>query len=273
MFRPDTRRTATTSALALLGVIFHASVRSVRKSHRNAAFGLAMNMVQAVLFVVIFLALFEILGMRTAAVRGDFMLYVMTGVFMFMTHTKTMGAVAGAENSTSQMMKHAPMNTIVSISAAALSTLYVQTLSAGVILFVYHALFTPITIDQPVGTVAMFLLSWASGIAIGMIFLAARPWNPDLVGLLTTLYQRINMIASGKMFLANATPTFILAWFDWNPLFHTIDQTRGFVFLNYNPHYSNVVYPVIVTVVCMLIGLMGEFYTRRHASASWSAGR
>ena len=271
MFRPNLRKTQTRSAFTLLEVIFHASVRSIRKSHRNAAFGLVMNMLQAVMFVAVFLITFQILGLRSTAVRGDFMLYIMSGIFMYMTHTKAMGAVAGAEASTSQMMKHAPMNTIVSICSSALSTLYTQVLSASVMLFFYHVIWTPVTIDQPIGTIGMLILSWISGCAIGMIFLALRPWNPNLIGLLATIYQRMNIIASGKMFLANSMPTYILAWFTWNPLFHTIDQTRGFVFLNYNPHYSSVMYPVKVTLVCILIGLMGEFYTRRHASMSWGA--
>ncbi len=271
MFRPNLQKTQTRSAFTLFEVIFHASVRSIRQSHRNAAFGLVMNMLQAVMFVAVFLITFQILGLRSTAVRGDFMLYIMSGIFMYMTHTKAMGAVAGAEASTSQMMKHAPMNTIVSICSAALSTLYTQVLSASVMLFFYHVIWTPVTIDQPIGTIAMLILSWISGCAIGLIFLALRPWNPNLIGLLTTIYQRMNIIASGKMFLANSMPTYILAWFTWNPLFHTIDQTRGFVFLNYNPHYSSVMYPVKVTLVCILIGLMGEFYTRRHASMSWGA--
>jgi ABC-type polysaccharide/polyol phosphate export permease len=271
MFRPNLRKTPGRSALTLLEVIFHAAVRTIRKSHRNAAFGLVMNMAQSVIFIMIFLLTYYILGIRSTPLRGDFMLYIMTGVFMFMTHVKALGAVSGAENSTSPMMKHAPMNSIVSICAAALSTLYTQVLSALVILFLYHTLWMPITIDQPVGALCMLLLSWASGCAIGMIFMAARPWNPALLALLAMVYQRLNMIASGKMFLANTMPGHILAWFDWNPLFHTVDQTRGFVFLNYSPHYSSISYPVIVTAVCLLVGLMGEFYTRRHASISWGA--
>ena len=87
------------------------------------------------------------------------------------------------------------------------------------------------------------------------------------------IYMRANMIASGKMFVANNMPTYMLDMFNWNPLFHTIDQGRGFIFLNYNPHYSSIAYPIKVTLACLMIGLMGEFYTRKHASASWSAGR
>ncbi len=81
------------------------------------------------------------------------------------------------------------------------------------------------------------------------------------------------MIASGKMFLANTLPAHMLAMFDWNPLFHAIDQSRGFIFINYNPHFSSISYPIYVGLVCLTIGLMGEFYTRRSASASWDAKR
>lgn len=257
----------------MLEVIFHASVRAVRKSHGNAVWGLLMNIFQTVLLVVIFYFMFDILGLRGAALRGDFLLYVMSGVFMFMTHTKAMGAVVAAEGPTSAMMKHAPMNTIVSISAAAISTLYIQILSISVVLYLYHVIFVPITIDEPVGAMGMLILSWASGVAIGMVFLAAKPWSPELIGIVSMIYMRANMITSGKMFVANNMPTYILDMFNWNPLFHTIDQGRGFIFLNYSPHYSSIAYPIKVTLACMMIGLMGEFYTRKHASASWNAGR
>ena len=71
-----------------------------------------------------------------------------------------------------------------------------------------------------------------------MILLSAQPWAPGLVGMSATLFQRANMIASGKMFVANTLTPKMLALFDWNPLFHTIDQGRGFIFLNYTPRNS-----------------------------------
>jgi ABC-type polysaccharide/polyol phosphate export permease len=223
--------------------------------------------------VLVFYFTFTLLGMRGAALRGDFLLYVMSGVFMFMTHIKALGAVSGAEGPTSPMMKHSPMNTAVSIAAAALGALYLQVLSAGVVLYVYHAAFNPITIHQPVETVGMLLLAWASGVSIGMILAAARPWAPDAMRIIGSIYMRANMIFSGKMFLANLMPGYMLWLFDWNPLFHVVDQTRGFVFLNYSPHYTSVTYPIYVTLTLAMIGLMAEFYTRKYASASWSAGK
>jgi ABC-type polysaccharide/polyol phosphate export permease len=273
MFRPQIKSTTTRSAFGLLELIFHAAVRSVRKSHGNAMIGLLLSILQTVLLIAIMFFVMSLLGGIRSKVRGDFMLFVMSGVFMYMTHTKALMAVAGSEGPTSAIMKHSPMNTLVSIASSALGALYLQVLSASFVLYFYHAAIKPITIHEPLGMVAMFLLSWGSGAAIGTIFLAMKPWNPPVVGIITSIYQRANMIASGKMLVANATPTSILNIFDWNPLFHTIDQGRGFVFLNYHPRYSNWQYPVVIMIICLLVGLMGEYYTRKHASISWGAGK
>jgi ABC-type polysaccharide/polyol phosphate export permease len=213
------------------------------------------------------------MGLRKVAVRGDFMLYVMSGVFMYMTHVKAINAVAGAEGPTSAMMMHGPMNPIISICGAALSALYQQILAATVILFAYHALWNPITIDKPIGMLGMFLLSWFCGVGIGMIFMAAMPWQPQTVGIIRTIYTRANMIASGKMVLANNTTGTMRSMFDWNPLFHAIDQGRGFVFLNYTPRYTSIDYAVTVGLSCVMIGLMAEFFSRQYVSASWGARR
>lgn len=257
----------------MLGLIYHSIVREVRKDHRNAVVGLLMNMLQTVIFVAAFYFMFTVLGLKGNAIRGDFLLYIMSGIFLFLTHTKAMGAVLKAEGPASAMMKHAPMNTIVAISSAALASLYIQVLSVSVVLYLYHVIFGPISILDPAGTFAMLLLAWFSGVAVGIVFLSLKPWFPDFVSIASSIYARANMIASGKMFVANTMPGYMLALFDWNPLFHTIDQARGFAFINYNPHFSNISYPIQVSLILIMIGLMLEFYTRKNASVSWEAAR
>ena len=273
MFQRETKQSNFYSALRLLELIYHATVRSIRQSHGNALIGLFMNLLQTVIFVMAFFVMFGILGLRGAAVRGDFLLYIMSGIFLFLTHTKALSAVVGSEGPASAMMKHAPMNTLIAILSAALGALYIQVLSLTVVLFVYHVAFTPFEIHQPIGAFGMLLLAWFTGCSIGMVFLAAKPWFPGFIGILSTIYSRANMIASGKMFLANTLPANRRSLFDWNPLFHSIDQARGYTFINYNPHFSSISYPIILGIVLLMIGFMGEFYTRKHASLSWSARR
>ncbi|MEJ6404919.1 ABC transporter permease [Yoonia sp. 2307UL14-13] len=273
MFQVTTRSTRIRGAFGLVEIIYHSIVRAVRQSHRNAIVGLLLNMVQAMTLVIAFLIMFRLLGIKGTPLRGDFLLFLMSGVFLFMTHIKAVSAVMGAEGAASPMMQHAPMNTFISISAAALSSLYIQILSLFIVLTVYHIAYQPISIDFPIPALGMFILAWFAGVAIGLVFLALRPWAPDFVSLASTIYRRVNMIASGKMFVANALPASKLALFDWNPLFHIIDQCRGYVFLHYNPHFTSWGYALNVSIVLIVIGMMGEFYTRRHVSPSWTAGR
>lgn len=274
MFRPQATGTSRVQGgFELLELIYHSTVRNLRKTHGNAILGMVMNVVQAMIFLAIFVVIFDIVGLRQIAIRGDFVLYVMSGVFMFLTHTKAVGAVSGADGPASPMMMHAPMNPVVAVVSAALASLYQQAFAAAVIMFLYHTLWSPLTFHQPVGMVGMFVLSWLSGAAIGLIFYALKPWQPDLVGIVSTIYQRANMIASGKMVVANMATPEMRNWFDWNPLFHTIDQGRGFVFLNYNPRYTSIEYPLYCALICIMIGLMAEFFTRRHVSASWGKRR
>lgn len=259
------------SARSILLLIYHSTVRQLRKGHANAVVGLLMNMLQTVILVATFFIMYSVLGLRGAAIRGDFLLYIMSGIFLFMCHSKAMSAVVSSEGPTSAMMKHAPMNTAIAITSAALASLYIQVLSVVVVLFIYYIGFSQFTIENWTGAFAMLLLAWFSGVSIGMVFLAVKPWFPQFSTLGSTIYSRANMIASGKMFVANQTPGYVLAMFTWNPLFHCIDQARGFMFINYTPHHSSIMYPLIVAITLCMVGLLGEFYTRKRVSLSWSA--
>ena len=273
MFAQPRPRSLPASAARTLALIYHATVRDIRKSHGNAVVALVLNIVQALIFLLAFWAFYALMGAHGAPIRGDRMLFMMSGIFLFMTHTKAMGAVLGSEGPTSAMMKHAPMTTAVSIVSGALASLYLQLLTMAVLLFFYHVGFARITIADPAGAFGMVLLAWASGIGVGMVFLGLKPWAPEVFALLGTLYQRANMIASGKMFVANTLPATMLAMFDWNPLFHCIDQARGFIFVNYTPYFSSVGYPLAATGVLIVIGMMLEFRARRSVSLSWGARR
>jgi ABC-type polysaccharide/polyol phosphate export permease len=254
-------------------LLYHSIVRIVRKNHSNPLMGLISNIMQSVIMVMVFFIMFSILGMRGAAIRGDFLVFLMTGIFLFMTHTKAMGAVFSSEGPASPIMKHAPMTTFLSITSAALASLYLQILSMLVILFVVHVAVRPVIIDDPVGLMLPFFLAWLSGVAIGLIFLSIKPFYPSFAKIASTVYSRANMIASGKMFVAKNLPSFVLPYFAWNPLFHTIDQARDAAFINYNATVTSIMYPIYFSLAVLVIGMMGEFFARQYASLSWYSKR
>ena len=272
--KPRHTRSGLLGTLAFLEQVYFGTVRGMRKSSgRNAVLGLIGSMMQTVIFIMAFYFMFQLMGVRSSPIKGDYMLYIISGIAMFMTHNTAVQAVAGAEGPTSGMMQHAPMNTMIAVCSAALQSLYQQTITIGTILLIYHLAFNPVDIFNPIGLAGVFLLSWFTGVAIGMVFLALTPWHPPLVKILLMVYRRVNMLASGKMFVANTLPSFMLAMCDWNPLFHCVDQARGVMFINYSPIHSNLSYPLKVALVSIIIGLMLEFFTRKRASKSWGATR
>jgi len=272
--KPRHTRSGISGSLAFLEQVYSGTVRGMRKSSgRNAVLGLIGSMMQTVIFIMAFYFMFQLMGIRSSPIKGDYMLYIISGIAMFMTHNTAVQAVAGAEGPTSGMMQHAPMNTMIAVCSAALQSLYQQTITIGTILLIYHLAINPVDIFNPIGLAGVFLLSWFTGVAIGMVFLALTPWHPPLVKILLMVYRRVNMLASGKMFVANTLPSFMLVMFDWNPLFHCVDQARGMMFINYSPMHSNLSYPLKVALVAVVLGLMGEFFTRKRASMSWGATR
>jgi len=254
-----------------LALIYHQTVYNLRTSSRSAVAGLALIIIQNLMLVMIFLFLYNIIGLRRSPIRGDFLLFIMSGIFVYMTHVKAVTAVASSYSISKSLVKHNPLNAAVMIAASGLSALYQQTLGCIVILLFYHLAFEQISIYQWQGVVGMFLLSWFSGCCVGLVFLGIMPWFPKVAGFIVILYSRINMFASGKMMVANSIPGFILPWFEWNPLFHLIDQGRGFMFINYSPRITDLMYPVWISIGALLIGLLINFTTRRYESVSWGA--
>ncbi|MEO0665589.1 MAG: ABC transporter permease, partial [Pseudomonadota bacterium] len=195
MFEQNRIRTRASAAANILELIYHSIVREVRKTHGNALIGLLMNMMQAMLFVAAFYLMFSVMGLRALALRGDFLVYLMSGIFLFLTHTKTVSAVAGSEGPASAMMKHAPMNTLIAMSGAAMAALYLQTLTMVIILIGYDALVEPVHVDHPLAAYGAFLVAWFTGVAVGIVLAAMKPWAPGPVSVITAIYSRANMVA------------------------------------------------------------------------------
>jgi len=271
MFRVQKKKSGLTAAIEVCEVIYHCTARSARGNYSNAFFGLVMNVLMTALFIVAFYATMWMMGMTSAAIRGDFVLFLMSGVMSYMTYNKTMKAVYSSEGPTSPMMQHAPMTTFVAITSTALATLYNQILAIFVILFIYHVVFKPVEINAPAFAFSMLLVAWLFGVATGLVLLAIRPWAPKFAPVLMMVISRINIFASGKMMVGNMLSFTLLKMFSWNPLFHIIDQMRGAIFVNYYPRNSTVGYVLVVTGAMIVIGMMGEFFTRKHASSSWYA--
>ena len=109
MFQTSSPESRLGAAIYLSERIYHASVRKVRQKHGNALLSILVTIGQTALFTLAFYIMFAILPIRAAGIRGDFFIYTMSGVFLFMAHIQTVKAISASEKSTSAMMQHAPM--------------------------------------------------------------------------------------------------------------------------------------------------------------------
>lgn len=256
--------------LKFFTLLYYTIVRDIRQSDGNALRGLFKDIMQTIILVAVFYFMINILSLRSSTVRGNFVLFLISGIFLFLTHIKAVGKISGVGGATNPMLKHTPVTTLLLIMSAALSSLYIQLLSMCVVLLLTHTLVEPVTFYNLKGFMLCFSIAWLSGVSIGLLFLSLKPFVPTIVDLATTIYQRSNMIFSGKMVLASTLPNFMLPMFTWNPLFHTIDQARGFTFVNYTARVTNLTYPIVLSLTLLIIGMMFEHWARKYVSESWS---
>src|SRR5690606_25794902 len=93
-----------------LNLIYHQTVYNLRNSDRNAVMGLLFTIAQTAIFVGFFALMYFVVGIRSSPIRGDFILFMMSGIFVFMTHVQTVAQVAGSYSVSGGLVKHGPMN-------------------------------------------------------------------------------------------------------------------------------------------------------------------
>ncbi len=117
----------------------------------------------------------------------------------------------------------------------------------------------------------MLLISWFTGLAVGVIFLGAKPWFPEFATIASQIYARVNIDRVGKMFVANTMPG------------RSGDVRLEPAVSHDRPDAGGCVpelYPAFFPIPSIGLGRGGlpddrlviEGYTRKHASISWSAG-
>ncbi|MHA3979575.1 ABC transporter permease [Halovulum sp. GXIMD14794] len=258
-------------AFFFMELTYFTVVREIRSESGNAALGIVTAVTRVLMMVIIFYFMYEMIGLRGSMIRGDTLLFLVAGILLFFMHNNAVSRTISAGSVVSPMMQHAPMTPTLMIISSALAGLYLHVLAALIIFLGLFLMNGELNIHDPAGVALPFFLAWASGVVMGLLFLLIKPFAPRGMKILSTVYQRANMITSGKFFVANMLPNAALPYFAWNPLFHSIDQARGAMFVNYFPHKTTIEYPIMFCVIGLVIGLMGEFWLRKTVSRSTAA--
>lgn len=258
-----------TETYAFLALVFSLVVRDLRTEHRNAALGILISIAQPLIMGLVFYAFMQLMGGRGSQIRGDALTFVITGFIIFFTHIRTVSAVAMSLRQ--DMLNHQRLTPFLMISVKALGQLYKNVFALLIMLAANYLLRDVYEMQDPLLFISVIFWCWLGGVAVGTIFLAINrylSWG----SLLNTMYIRIMFFTSGKFFVASKLPSTIRPYFDWNPLFHLLDQGRGAVFLNYNAGTTSMDYAIKVVLLLLVVGFLTESYVRRHYNVSHVPG-
>ena len=143
---------------------------------------------QTVISILAFHFIFQPIGIRTSFTTGDYMLYIISGIAMYITHNSAVMVMVGAEGPASTMLQLAPMNALISIWPSSLRALYTQVIKLSTILLIHHLAINPVGIDHPIATFGIYLVSWFTVVTVGMVLLDLTPWHPGFVGALKIVF-------------------------------------------------------------------------------------
>lgn len=92
------------------------------------------------------------------------------------------------------------MNIVIALTSAALSSLFVKTLSVVLILSCYYLFSTLSENHHSISTLLMNFRALLSGCAIVMVLYSLKSSAPTVVDIISMVTERTNMIVSGKFF-------------------------------------------------------------------------
>ncbi len=150
---------------------FHQQLmRHIHGGHKHVLVSVIYNVAQTVLLVGAFYLFATLFHMNSGMIRGDLLIFLITGVFIFNLHVKSVSSVIEVK----------PGGSFV---AASLAGLYTQIYSLILVLGGYMLLGNPVQIHDISGVGAGVMLSWLSGIGVGLTFRGLKPHSKRLAGL------------------------------------------------------------------------------------------
>jgi ABC-type polysaccharide/polyol phosphate export permease len=245
--------------------LVHATTVNAIGRQATGSFGLLEAFAMPVALCSGFLLAYHFIGMFRPPVRGDIVVFLLTGIYLFQLASRTRGAAVLTGGG--PLMHHQPVQPVMLAWAGALSSLYIVVVSMGLIFGAAVLVQGGIAAHDPAGLIAPILLAWLFGVGSGMLMsgIARYAGGAQLMGI---MWQRAMFLTSGIFFLADTVPGWMRPWFDWNPLFHLIDRMRDAAFVNYAGGDTSLGYPAAVIAAMLLAGHVLERRVRADFSIS-----
>ncbi len=235
--------------------VIHALIlREMRTRFGRAQLGYIWALIEPTLFVLVFLALYELRGRETAS-GMPIALFLLTGAIPFIMFRDTMQRSMSAIQSNRPLLTFPQVTPIDLILGRALLEMATTFVAFVLLIVVFAAIAGPVKIADPLGVFVWLAVLGLLGFGAGAAFGALAPLFPSVQQLVPSILIRPLFFVSGLFFTAEMIPEGIREYALLNPLLNLTELVRAAFFHEFESPYADVTYVVLFTLVVVFLGL------------------
>ncbi len=235
--------------------------REITTKFGNSYFGYAWIVVEPMLFIIMFYAMFTFLGKTTG--NMPILLFLLTGIVPFFFFRKSFQSASGAISTNQALLSYRQVKIIDTILARLILQAAVSTLSAFILTAVILYLNSGATIYHPIRIIYMLVLLFALTIGVSLILAVISYYYIDLPKFMEFI-NRILFFTSGVFFGLNDFPPNISYYLSFNPILQVIEFIRSAFSLERLNIYLSYKYLVAFTIISLFLGVLCYYVARKN---------
>lgn len=242
-------------------IIFAIGARSRRTRFAGGALGYLWAFLTPVVWIFFIVVLFNMLG-RQVPIFTSAALFVASGILPYLLFRQSVTGIASSAILNRHLLYLSRVKVAhITIAAAALEI--VTAAIAAIVIFGGITLILEAPPPASIGKVFLgVLLACSVGISIGRLFGAFGRWS-DTSARFMPIALRPMFWISGLFYTATELPGTAVNILWYNPLFHCIEIVREGYFLGYESPISEMIYPLLVSIVAFALAAIVEVRIHR----------
>jgi len=241
-------------------VIMGLAARDIRIRYSTDFLGGGWALLAPAAWIGLLVIAFDVLG-RTLPIHTDSISFILSGVIPYLVFRSSISAIARTRGHYRTLMVLAPVTRAHVGTALSLIELINALMLYGLVSILNWVITGHFEMNSVGQNLAALGLAWLFGFSLGSVFEELSRVNV-IFGRITPVLLRPFFLISGVFFTANEVPLSMLAYIDWNPLFHAIELMRESMFSSYRSHALDVIYLLAVDMTLLVLAMLMRWLGR-----------
>jgi ABC-type polysaccharide/polyol phosphate export permease/tetratricopeptide (TPR) repeat protein len=244
-------------------VIHALIIRETRTRFGDSTLGYGWALLEPILHISMLSLVFAVLMHSRPPIGTQFFIFYYTGIIPYHLFVHSSTSMTYAVTSNGSLLQLPLVSTFDVIIARGLLELVTDLLVAVILLAGFGAIGLGTVPDNFAGLSASVAAIWVFGCGCGFINAVingyCKSWDKIWAQLTRLLY-----FCSGIFYVPGMMPDWIRGILAWNPVLHAVDWFRSSFFIDYEPHWLDRTFLIIVAGGTLSVGLALERCSRRR---------